>query len=380
MVPQKKQKVHAADEIANALGNRLQQEVLPDAPPRPTMAAKKTRYRKGNRVVVRAGNQFQPACGKPGCTKQAQRGEWCVAHGGGLRCQHPGCEKSAVPGKGLAARCVKHGGGLRCQHPGCEKFARPGWKLCGAHGGGYRCQHPGCEMYAVPGNGLAARCVKHGGGQRCQECGNSSACFRDEDGKIKYCGPCAIDLGLKPQASRGASMEACRCWHLLEDAVFTQAGWSCKLTHHVHFENGRTDPTGAEKEGLIPERKFKPDAFIEPGLPIHLPGETSGEKGAVFLYHGNPWHGFPKGHPKYEENNFRGTPNKLLFEKTVQQHELYKEHGYRVFFVWEHDFKTATRKTCPVPIRDVVREYLPPKTASPRIVLKQSKLPFAWSK
>ena len=227
---------------------------------------------------------------------------------------------------------------------------------------------------------MCSVCAKNAGchelSRPCQGCKKVQAHFEDEDGKLRFCGPCAIDLGLKPQASWGASMEACECWHKLEDAV----GGACVLTHHVHFENGRTDPTGSEKEGLIPGRKFKPDAFIEPGRPIHLPGETSGEKGAVFLYHGNLWHGFPEGHPKYEANNFWGTPNKLLFEKTVQQHVLYKAQGYRVFFVWEHDFKTTTRKRHPVPIRDVVREYLPPSTASPRPVLKQSKLSFARSK
>ena len=299
----------------------------------------------------------------------------------------------------LCKKCAKNAGCHQLNRPcqGCRKveanftdkdgkfrFCGPCAKKAGCHQLQRLCQ--GCGQ--VQGNfededgkmTLCKKCAKKAGCHQlqrpCEGCRKVEANFEDKDGKIKFCGPCAIDLGLKPQASSGASMEACQCWHLLEDAV----GGACVLTHHVHFENGRTDPTGAEKEGLIPGSKFKPDAFIEPRLPIHLPDETSGEKGAVYLFHGNPWHGFPEGHPKYEANNFVGTPNKLLFEKTVQQHELYKEHGYRVFFVWEHDFKTATRKTCPVPIRDVVREYLPPKTASPRPVLKQSKLSFARSK
>ena len=306
-------------------------EVLPAAPPDPTIAAKKKRYPLLPKVAERCDKIVYQNTNKAGGLVR-----WSAKH------------KNLVPmcrqcGEKQASNEDKDGKRTLCKK--CAKNA-------------------GCHQLNRP----------------CQGCRKVEAHFTDEDGKIRFCGPCAIDLGLKPQASRGASMEACRCWHLLEDAVFTQAGWSCKLTHHVHFENGRTDPTGAEKEGLIPERKFKPDAFIEPGLPIHLPGETSGEKGAVFLYHGNPWHGFPKGHPKYEENNFRGTPNKLLFEKTVQQHVLYKAQGYRVFFVWEHDIMTAMRKTCPGSIRDVVREYLPPSTASPRPVLKQSKLSFARSK
>ena len=304
----------------------------------------------------------------------------------------------------LCKKCAKNEGCHELQRPcqGCGKveanFTDEDGKIrfCGPCAKNEEChelQRPcqGCKKVEAnfednDGNKrtLCSVCAKNAGchqpSRPCQGCKKVQANFEDEDGKLRFCGPCAIDLGLKPQASRGASMEACQCWHLLEDAVFTQAGWSCELTHHVHFENGRTDPTGAEKEGLIPGRKFRPDAFIEPGLPIHLPGKYSGEKGAVYLFHGNPWHGFPKGHPKYEANNFVGTPNKLLFEKTVQQHELYKAQGYRVFFVWRHEFKKATRKTCPGSIRDVVREYLPPKTASPRPVLKQSKLSFARSK
>ena len=38
----------------------------------------------------------------------------CILHGGGLRCQEPGCGSSA---RGTTGKCVSHGGGLRC--PNC---------------------------------------------------------------------------------------------------------------------------------------------------------------------------------------------------------------------------------------------------------------------
>jgi hypothetical protein len=48
--------------------------------------------------------------------------EHCKAHGGGRRCQHEGCTKSAADGGTL--HCKVHGGGKRCQHEGCTKSAR----------------------------------------------------------------------------------------------------------------------------------------------------------------------------------------------------------------------------------------------------------------
>ena len=41
----------------------------------------------------------KPPCEEEGCSKQAQHGTgYCKAHGGGLRCQHEGCLKSAADG------------------------------------------------------------------------------------------------------------------------------------------------------------------------------------------------------------------------------------------------------------------------------------------
>jgi hypothetical protein len=45
----------------------------------------------------------------------------CIAHGGGRRCQHDGCLKSAL---GDTEHCVAHGGGRRCQKEGCPRQLR----------------------------------------------------------------------------------------------------------------------------------------------------------------------------------------------------------------------------------------------------------------
>lgn len=165
------------------------------------------------------------------------------------------------------------------------------------------------------------------------------------------CATCAFKAGLKPLAAAGASMVACECWHRLERAS------GATLTHHIHFTNGSKEPTGAEKQGLIPKRGFRPDAFVEPALPIHLAGETSGAKGAVYLFNGNEWHGYPEGHPKHEGKNYKGTPYKDLYWMSLQQQTMYRDAGYRVFVVWEHEYGTTTGR-CPAHILSIVREHI----------------------
>ena len=55
----------------------------------------------------------------------------CIAHGGGKRCEEPGCTKS---GQGKTNRCFAHGGGQTCEVLGCPKSARGATKRCYQHG------------------------------------------------------------------------------------------------------------------------------------------------------------------------------------------------------------------------------------------------------
>jgi hypothetical protein len=84
----------------------------------------------------------------------------CVAHGGGKRCQHEGCTKSAL---GDTEHCAAHGGGRRCQHLGCPKAAATGGtRHCVAHGGGRRCQKEGCckAVFYAPGSVYCRLCLQ----------------------------------------------------------------------------------------------------------------------------------------------------------------------------------------------------------------------------
>jgi hypothetical protein len=111
-------------------------------------------------------------CQHEGCLKSALGDtQYCSAHGGGRRCQHEGCSKAAQTGG--TPHCRAHGGGRRCQHEGCSKAAEGGTLHCSAHGGGRRCQHVGCPKAAKGGG--TPHCQAHGGGKRCQQEGCSKA-------------------------------------------------------------------------------------------------------------------------------------------------------------------------------------------------------------
>mmetsp|Transcript_32109 Transcript_32109/g.60322 ORF Transcript_32109/g.60322 Transcript_32109/m.60322 type:complete len:327 (-) Transcript_32109:263-1243(-) len=94
----------------------------------------------------------------PACTRLAvQPTPFCLRHGGGRRCAHEGCTKSADK-----QFCVAHGGGRRCKHEGCNKSAQGGSKMfCYAHGGGTTCLEDGCSKSA---QGSTRYCFAHGGG------------------------------------------------------------------------------------------------------------------------------------------------------------------------------------------------------------------------
>jgi len=92
------------------------------------------------------------------------------SHGGGKRCEEPGCGKGAI---GSTSRCIAHGGGKRCEELGCDKSAQGLMSRCIRHGGGKRCEKPGCGKSAL---GSTSKCVTHGGGKRCEKpgCGKSA--------------------------------------------------------------------------------------------------------------------------------------------------------------------------------------------------------------
>jgi len=156
--------------------------------------------------------------------------------------------------------------------------------------------------------------------------------YKDADGK-PACAGCAIKAGTLFASVSGASKVACECFDRLE----RQIGY--KLPH-VHYTSNGT--VGKEATGLIPGSKARPDSYVP-------------ERNEVWLFHGNYYHGYPPGHEKHESicNNCKTSPE--LYEATVLQMQMYKEHGYTVNYIWEHEYIKTTTKKCPVPIQSVIR-------------------------
>ena len=50
----------------------------------------------------------------------------------------------------------------------------------------------------------------------------------------------------------------------------------------------------------------------------------------------------------YDDNSHYGIPYKELYQNTLKQQDMYVKEGYRVFVVWEHEYKTTKRAKCPV--------------------------------
>ena len=94
-------------------------------------------------------------CKHQGCTTHARDStQFCIAHGGGWRCQREGCTTAAQGRK----FCSGHGGGPRCQQLNCSKGAQHPSDYCVRHGGGRRCQTPNCLKSSAGGGHCKVRC------------------------------------------------------------------------------------------------------------------------------------------------------------------------------------------------------------------------------
>jgi hypothetical protein len=102
------------------------------------------------------------ACHFPECNKTRLGPEFCIRHGGGKRCEFPGCAKGASGTVGGGARwCIAHGGGRKCRVEGCNSTAKRAG-LCSTHGGRYYCTVPGCTKTA---HGPRRLCTLHASGR-----------------------------------------------------------------------------------------------------------------------------------------------------------------------------------------------------------------------
>ena len=126
-----------ADRAANAASARDTVAAAETADDPPAKQRPKI-IRDGTRVLIGSGSKarYRKACQHPGCTRRARygargnAGNYCVAHGGGVACEHPQCSTSALHNYKF---CIAHGGGPRCtlvhRHPGLHILPYARFKL-----------------------------------------------------------------------------------------------------------------------------------------------------------------------------------------------------------------------------------------------------------
>ncbi|KAJ0401137.1 hypothetical protein ATCC90586_000237 [Pythium insidiosum] len=113
------QSVHAALERIRRMNGRSKDFSLEEAIYESFLAAPRTA----------ACHSSQKQCKLADCTKISVSRGLCRGHGGGRRCQAPGCTKSA---QSRSDRCWAHGGGQRCEVEQCMR-SRKSKRFCAAH-------------------------------------------------------------------------------------------------------------------------------------------------------------------------------------------------------------------------------------------------------
>ena len=121
----------------------------------------------------------------------------------------------------------------------------------------------------------------------------------------------------------GFSRIACCCFDMINEML----GLRLK---HIHITSeGKI--TGEETQGLIPGTKFQPDA-------------TDLDANEVWEFLGNAWHGYPPSHPKHAGFSHTGRSMADLYAGTFARMHLFRDHGYVVNYIWEHEFRLVMKK------------------------------------
>jgi hypothetical protein len=122
----------------------------------------------------------------------------------------------------------------------------------------------------------------------------------------------------------GASRIACEAWHRLEQILKVEL-------QHVHFVPGQDVPDGTEFR--IPGTRYHVDAY-------HPDTKT------IYEYLGNHVHGYPPNHPKFSaESAFLvGRTNSELYSETMERLTLIASKGFRVYYVWHHEYQVIQKK------------------------------------
>jgi hypothetical protein len=161
--------------------------------------------------------------------------------------------------------------------------------------------------------------------KRCdhKEC-KTRALFYEVDGqRSAMCNKHAIENGLKPKSVVGASVVSCEFLDRLSLALNVDI-------KHKHLEPGKVGYSGFEHR--VCSTKYRADGYIV-------------ESNVVIEFHGNVWHGYPQGHPKFDEiSPLTGKRNSSMYSATMNRMHAIKSLGYSVWYVWEHEYATIRSK------------------------------------
>jgi hypothetical protein len=173
----------------------------------------------------------------------------------------------------------------------------------------------------------------------CYGCGTMGQVFPDG---IRRCMGCAVKDGTVKDVSRlRTSKVASRFLNkVVGDPTFGIVDLQFICIDPITF-----DVTGSEKKGLIKGRNYEPDGYDEATK-------------TVWLYHGNEWHGYPPDHPKYDNTStLTHTKYSSKYETTAESMDAYKDAGYTVKYVWQHEYTRTELKRNPTRLVDVVRTW-----------------------
>ena len=156
--------------------------------------------------------------------------------------------------------------------------------------------------------------------------------------KHKLCATHAYAAGTVAKPYAGASRIACAAWHRLEQIQGIRL-------QYVHFVPGQDVPDGTE--------------FRVPGTRYHVDAYDPSTK-TIYEYLGNHVHGYPPTHPQFTEDStfLTGRTNRELYAQTMERLVLIATLGFRVYYLWHHDYVSIQHKPCSN-IMDVVQLVVP---------------------
>jgi hypothetical protein len=209
---------------------------------------------------------------------------------------------------------------------------------------GKRCDFDNCETLPcfgyIGGKATEAfRCAEHADFEtmedlvhkRCDalDC-NLRAGFPNALGEpLCFCFLHASQDGVNVGGWKDASKIGCKCFDRLEE----QLGVSLQHKHSC-FKDGLSG-----SEFRIPGTDFHVDAF-------------DSQSQTCYEFLGNLWHGYPTEHPKHFQIGSKRRhqvtqallTNAEMFQETMERLKFVQSKGYRVRYIWEHEFMEINKK------------------------------------